>query len=282
MTMYWHHVPLLICSILGLYAYPLLFTWTAGSPLLLIGMASACMLMRPHLLGKLVDYVPAIDVSIRDSRPETDIPRVTLLHSGSDCLNPMLSHLTSYVQTDAMSVLLIPQWLYYLNPVYVIVLEMLTGVKVSYLQDFNVRELLSTGHRLIVTPGGAMENTYGSTNEQKVVLTDYRYWEMLRMDYNADVDFVALYGGLNHFWYKTTMVYKLRTWMAKRSIPTMNVFFPKFPSISDMKFHGRRIPFLTESGLVNDIQDFAKFDQQIIESLGLDIRIIRRRVPEKK
>jgi hypothetical protein len=210
---------------------------------------------------------------------DVDRARVTLLHSGSDCLNPALLHLPSFVHTTSKSTLLISQWMYYLNPPLVLLLEMLTGIEVSYMRDFKVGELLAAGRHVIVTPGTPLENIMPGISSQTIDLTKYQYWEMIRAEQKVEMETIVIYGGLRRLWYRTSKFKSLRTWMSKRGLPTANVLFPRFPSVLD-PFYVYHFPFRGAKAIAEDICDQVCTERPIEKNLVI-VRA-HQKVKEKK
>lgn len=282
----WQHCLLMIVGTVGLFTYPVLLLYYTEY------LAYTCLLValgvvgRPYLSGACKHLMVPVTVKQADNDRLGDHddqkPRVTLLHSGADLVNPALCDLSSFVHTSPNSVLLISQWLYYLNPLLVLWLEMCTGVRVSYLRDFRVRSLLAAGHHVIVTPGGSLENVSCTATEQSIVLCKYSYWESIRDEFQAELKAILVYGGTQALWYQPASLRNLRTWMAQRDFPTVSVLYPRFPA-SHLSFRIRHIPLQSSDHAtsVETIKKYVGLDKAFVPD-NIAVRIIRQRVPAEE
>jgi hypothetical protein len=232
---YWQHGVALVLSVVGMAMYPYIALDFFNSPITYACVLTLLHFTRPHVRGSLQKFQPpASTIHLKSTETSESInnPRITLLHSGSGILSPVLYNPSAFVSTSSQSVFLLSQWIYYLNPLLVLFLEMISGIEVSYLRDFNVRTLLAQKRHILVTPGGALENVASSDQCQGLVLTKYPYWHSILKDHdNVNMDCVIVYGALRLLWKQPTFLTSLRTWMGRRDMPTLTILYPRFPSV---------------------------------------------------
>ena len=236
----WQHGVALVLSIVGLGTYPYVLLDFTNSPLTYMCVLALVYYIRPHVRGSLQKFQITPSVHQLGSKSvggvqgyiPTTLPHITLLHSGSGILNPVLYNPGAFVPISSRSIFLLSQWLYYLNPLLIIFLEMLSGVEISYLRDFNVRTLLAQKRHLLITPGGPLENVSSSDQCQAIVLTKYPYWYSVLQDHKTvHMDCTLVYGGLRLLWKQPTFLTQFRTWMARRDLPTCTILYPRFQPI---------------------------------------------------
>lgn len=125
------------------------------------------------------------------------------------------------------------KFLYNISPTGVSVLETILGIRVTYLDNNNIRNHLQQGFNCVVFPGGFKEIVGFDETEELINTSTYGYWFRMAREYNTNIFTSVIYDGSIRYFSQSGAFKKQRLAAATMKIPFSLPTGTRFPSKSE-------------------------------------------------
>lgn len=157
------------------------------------------------------------------------------------------------------TVIFLDRLLFNASPLGISVFETLSGVRVSYLENKNIRHHLEHGFSCIVFAGGYKEAVGFDETEELINTSTYGYWFRVAREYNTRISTSIIYDGSVRYFSQSGAFKKMRLAAAAMKIPILLPTTIRFPSKSE-PFYVRHIRW----------QPCSQFDHEEVRKTILD------------